>query len=205
MTTALEGGEGLASRPGHSLPPWKIRYPLYRRLGGPQGRSGLVRKISPPREFDPRTVQPVASRYTDWATRPFLYLYFNKKFSLMYMRTRSELNHIHVLAKLNPCCPVTFSHFFFPPEIIYFIENFPDTAIFSWIQAQRANVVNNIKIRSNAYLFLSPVAISHLPTWHIFLLLSKKGKMAFVSTFLYINGLTIWSPAVPYTHKLLKL
>jgi hypothetical protein len=27
-------------------------------------------KISSPPEFDPRTVQPVASRYTDWATRP---------------------------------------------------------------------------------------------------------------------------------------
>jgi hypothetical protein len=26
----------------------EIRYPLYRRLGGPQGRSGRVRKISPP-------------------------------------------------------------------------------------------------------------------------------------------------------------
>ena len=45
----------------------KIRYPSYRRLGGPQGRSGRVRKISPPPGFDPRTVQPVASRYTDWA------------------------------------------------------------------------------------------------------------------------------------------
>ena len=43
---------------------------LYRRLGGPQGRSGQVRKISPPPRFDPRTVQPVASRYTDYATRP---------------------------------------------------------------------------------------------------------------------------------------
>ena len=29
-------------------PPGKTRYPLYRRLGGPQGRSGQVRKISPP-------------------------------------------------------------------------------------------------------------------------------------------------------------
>ena len=43
---------------------------MYRRLGGPQGRSGQVRKISPPPEFDPRTVQPVGSRYTDCATRP---------------------------------------------------------------------------------------------------------------------------------------
>ena len=50
-----------------ALPPGKTRYPLYRRLGGPQGRSGRVRKISPPPEFDPQTVKPVASRYIDWA------------------------------------------------------------------------------------------------------------------------------------------
>jgi hypothetical protein len=35
------------------------RYPLYRRLGGPQGRSGRVREISPPPGLDIRTVQPV--------------------------------------------------------------------------------------------------------------------------------------------------
>ena len=40
---------------------------MYRRLGGPQGRSGQVRKISPPPGFDPPTVQPLASRYTDCA------------------------------------------------------------------------------------------------------------------------------------------
>ena len=45
-------GEGSASRPGRSLPPGKIQYSLYRRLGGPQGRSGQVRKISPPPGFD---------------------------------------------------------------------------------------------------------------------------------------------------------
>ena len=70
MTTALEGDEGSASRPGRSLPPGKTRYPLYRRLGGPQGQYVRVRKISPQPGFDPRNVQPVASRYTDWATRP---------------------------------------------------------------------------------------------------------------------------------------
>jgi len=31
-----------------ALLPGKTRYPLYRRLGGPQGRSGRVRKISSP-------------------------------------------------------------------------------------------------------------------------------------------------------------
>ena len=29
-----------------------------------------MRKISPPLGFDPRIVQPVASRYTEYATRP---------------------------------------------------------------------------------------------------------------------------------------
>ena len=70
MTTAIEGGEGSASRPCRSLPPGNTRYPLYRSLGGPQDRSGQVRKISPPPGFDPQTVQPVASRYTGYATRP---------------------------------------------------------------------------------------------------------------------------------------
>jgi hypothetical protein len=34
-----------------ALSPGKTRYPLYRRLGGPQGWSGRVRKISPPPGF----------------------------------------------------------------------------------------------------------------------------------------------------------
>ena len=51
-----------------ALPPAKTRYPLYRRLGGPEGQSGRVPKISPPPPgFDARTIQPVASRYNDWA------------------------------------------------------------------------------------------------------------------------------------------
>jgi hypothetical protein len=40
----------------------ETRQPLFRRLGGPQQRSGLVRKILSPPGFDPRTVQPVTSR-----------------------------------------------------------------------------------------------------------------------------------------------
>ena len=50
-----------------ALPLGKSWYALYRRLGRPQGRSGRVRKISSPPGFDPRTVEPVACRYTDWA------------------------------------------------------------------------------------------------------------------------------------------
>ena len=50
-----------------ALPPGKTQYPLYRRLAGHQGRSGRVRKISPLPGFDPWTIQPVASRYADYA------------------------------------------------------------------------------------------------------------------------------------------
>jgi hypothetical protein len=49
------------------LPLGKTRYPLYRRLGGPKRHSGRMRQNSPPPGFDPLTVQPVASRYTDCA------------------------------------------------------------------------------------------------------------------------------------------
>jgi len=67
MTNGTRRGEGSASRPARSLPPGKNRYPLYRRLGEPvlTGAENL-----PPPEFDPRPVQPVASRYTDYATPP---------------------------------------------------------------------------------------------------------------------------------------
>jgi hypothetical protein len=89
MTTALEGGEVSASRPGRSLPPGKTRYPLYRRLGGPQGRFGQVRKTSSPPGFDPPPVQPVASRYTDYTTRPTYRLGTDESWFI----SRQGLNH----------------------------------------------------------------------------------------------------------------
>jgi hypothetical protein len=52
------------------LPPGKTRYPVYRRLGGPQRQSGQVRIIWPLPEFDPRTVQHGVSRYTVYAIPP---------------------------------------------------------------------------------------------------------------------------------------
>ena len=60
-----------------ALPPLKTRYPLYRRLGEPQGRSGRMWKISPPPGFDPRTVQPLASRYTDRAIADKQFINYN--------------------------------------------------------------------------------------------------------------------------------
>jgi hypothetical protein len=67
LTLALDEGGWSTPRPDRFTPGKETRYPSYRRLGGPQGQSGKVRKISPPLGFDPRTFQPVASRYTDYA------------------------------------------------------------------------------------------------------------------------------------------
>jgi hypothetical protein len=64
-TSALGWGGWSTPRPCR-FTPGKTRYLLVlcRRLGGPACRSGRVRKISPPPGFDPRTVEPVANRFT---------------------------------------------------------------------------------------------------------------------------------------------
>ena len=67
LTSALDEGRWSTPRPGRFTPGKETRYALYRRLGRPQGRSERVLKISTPPGFDPRTVQLVASRYTDCA------------------------------------------------------------------------------------------------------------------------------------------
>ena len=63
LTSSLDG-VGERQVPA-ALPPRKTRYRLYSRLGVPQRPTGRVRKTSLLTRFDPRTVQPVASRYTN--------------------------------------------------------------------------------------------------------------------------------------------
>jgi hypothetical protein len=48
LTSALDAGLWSTPRLGRFTPGKETRYPLCRRLGGSQGRSGRVRKISPP-------------------------------------------------------------------------------------------------------------------------------------------------------------
>jgi hypothetical protein len=54
-------------------------------------RAGLDRrgKFRPPPEFDSRTVQPVASRYTDYATRP-------TKGKVLDLKRRSNCSNLFV-------------------------------------------------------------------------------------------------------------
>ena len=52
-----------------------------------------VRKISPPSVFDPRTVQPVARRYTDWTIPSHTYIYM---YIYIYTHTHTYI-HIYTL------------------------------------------------------------------------------------------------------------
>ena len=69
MTAALKGNEWSAARRDRTLPPGKMPYPFYRRLGGPQGRFGRAENLVPTGILF-RTVQPVVSRYIGLATGP---------------------------------------------------------------------------------------------------------------------------------------
>ena len=93
MTAALERGQWSAARPSHTLLPGKTRYPFYRRLRGPQGRFGRAENLVPT-GIQSWTVQPIVSRYTDWATQPTLseILYENNELTCyMFRRTRGHL------------------------------------------------------------------------------------------------------------------
>jgi hypothetical protein len=46
LTSALDGDGWSTTRSGRFTRGKETRYPLYRRLGGPQGRSGRVWKIT---------------------------------------------------------------------------------------------------------------------------------------------------------------
>ena len=70
LTSALEGGEGSASRPGRTLPRER---PGTRCTGGWVGlRAGLdgCGKSRPHRDSIPGPSSPLGSRYTDYVTRP---------------------------------------------------------------------------------------------------------------------------------------
>jgi hypothetical protein len=53
----------------------ETRYPLYRRLGGPQGQVGQVWIFLPPVGFDPWSAQPVVSHYTKYTILAHIYIY----------------------------------------------------------------------------------------------------------------------------------
>ena len=100
MTAPLEGGECSAARPRRTLPPGKTRYPLYRRMGGLQERSGRAENLVPTGILS-WAVQPLVGRYTSWATRSTLtdkydgYLYENVCiFMTVFLRNFYRMRHV---------------------------------------------------------------------------------------------------------------
>jgi len=62
-------------RTGRFNPVKEAQHLRYRRLGvSPKACLDGCEKSRPSQEFDPRTVQPVASRYTDWAIPVHVYI-----------------------------------------------------------------------------------------------------------------------------------
>jgi len=94
MTNSTRRGWGV------SITPWLLFTPRERpgthcTEGWVGPRAGLDRcgKSRPPPGFDPQTVQPIASCYTDWATRPI-------QFVIIIIIIEAEVN-----TKVN-CVPV---------------------------------------------------------------------------------------------------
>jgi hypothetical protein len=105
-TSALDGVGGQHHAPA-ALPLEKTQYALYRRLDGPQGWSGRVPKISSPRGFDPRTVQSVASCYTDWAITAVVCISIHLQPILRYKFVIFDTNHPETLYLRKQGCEDT--------------------------------------------------------------------------------------------------
>jgi len=104
MTATLEGGEWSAARSGRTLSPGKTGYPLYRRLGGHQGRSGRAENLVPTRNRS-RSVQPVVSRYNGWAALPiYIYIYIYTHTHVSVRTAQHAHTHFLSLIKRNHCC-----------------------------------------------------------------------------------------------------
>jgi len=92
----------VSSTPRPHFTPVKNRYPFYRRLGGPQDRSGRAENLVPT-GIRSRTFRPVVNRYTDWATRPKDFLY-NRHISFLPSHFSIHLNH-NGIWKMEAVCP----------------------------------------------------------------------------------------------------
>jgi hypothetical protein len=88
MTNGTRRGWEVSVTPRPLFTPEKDPVPIVQEAGWTPGPvwTGAENLVTPP-GFDPRTVQLVASRYTDWDTGPTLFslisTYKNKKFNVI--------------------------------------------------------------------------------------------------------------------------
>jgi hypothetical protein len=89
----LDRGGCSTLRPGRFNPEKETRYSLCGGLGGSQVQSGQVWRVSPPQEFDPRTIQSIASRYTG-------YLIPAHKFNITFYKKNSNVSTVRPLTAI---------------------------------------------------------------------------------------------------------
>ena len=115
MTAALEGGEWSAARPSRILPLGKTRYPFYRRVGGPQERTGGKsrhhRDSIPDRPASSQSLYPLS--YQAHPTG----IYGGKKGSLSGFSLCMSLS-----VSFYPCCFTRFSSVYYQHYIILATE-----------------------------------------------------------------------------------
>jgi len=89
----------------------KTWYPFYKRLGGPQGWSGRVENLVPS-GIRSRTIQPVVSYYTVWATRPTISAssWFYYKNDMLYSHHTSRPAVCDHQLALNSVWETCFAH-----------------------------------------------------------------------------------------------
>ena len=93
-------------RPSRITLPTREPVPILRRLGGPQGRSELVRKISPSLGFDLRNVRPLDSRHTDYAMQTTFK--WSRLLTSCSTRTAEFLDQLNQSDLINNAMPYAF-------------------------------------------------------------------------------------------------
>ena len=108
-------GERSAASPGRNLPHGKTQYPFYRRLGGPQGRSGRAENLVPT-GIRSRTVQSVAQSLYRLSYRAHKFLRHitrnsinNCNFVLLVISVSGGLRYCLNRASKNLATPLVYS------------------------------------------------------------------------------------------------
>jgi hypothetical protein len=105
LAPALHRGGCSTSSPDRCTP--GNRPGTHVQMGGPQAQSGLVPKIWPPPWFEPRTVKPVASRYTKtWMVHMFIALlhFWHATMLLLLLLSSSSSSKSSLLCCRRRCC-----------------------------------------------------------------------------------------------------
>jgi len=115
MTAALEGDEWSAAHLGRTLPPGKTQYPFYRRLAGPQGRSGWVKNLVPT-GIRSRTIQHVAQSlyrlsylaHTHTHTHTHTHIYIYMRHLTFFLVSFFKLNVLLRIVFISPAYEIQY-------------------------------------------------------------------------------------------------